>query len=167
MTQVPTQLVFRQVMGPGTRFVIALAGLFCFFPTYDLLIRPGVNVLRPGMLPFWFIALGAMALGLLLLAAAILGITRTLVFDADAAEMRELGAGAFGLRWRRRVDLRELGAPDVRREDDSDRPPRCAVIMSCAGRKHLLRVEAYESETKAQATAQRVAALLRSVSAVP
>ena len=56
-------LVFRQSMSIGLRWFLAGAGLFCFFPTYDLLIRPGVPVLVLGMVPMWIISLAAGALG--------------------------------------------------------------------------------------------------------
>ncbi len=160
MTQTPTQIVFQQTMTGAMRWIIGAAGLFCFFPTYDPLVRPGVPVLQLGMLPMWIIALGAMSIGVLLLAAAILGISRTLIFDAAAGEMRELGAGAFGLRWGRRQNLRDLGAPEVSRETDSEGPTRYAVMIPCSGRKQRLRVESYDDEAAAAATAQRIAALL-------
>lgn len=35
-------LIFHQSMSIGLRWFPAGAGLFCFFPTYELLIRPGV-----------------------------------------------------------------------------------------------------------------------------
>ena len=151
------RLVFRQTMTPGIRYVIAGAGLFCFFPTWDLLIRPGVPVLQLGMVPMWIIALGAGALGLLLLAAAILGLSRRLIFDAVAAEVRELGAGAFGLRWQNRYLFRELGAPAVQRETDSEGPTRFAVMIPCARLKHRLRVDSYDTEAEASDIARRIA----------
>lgn len=157
------RLVFRQAMSPGIRVVMALTGLFCFFPTWDLLIRPGVPVLELGMLPMWIIALGAMALGLVLLAAAILGPSRELIFDAVAAELRELGAGAFGLRWQNRYSFRELGVPAVQHETETDGPTRFAVMIPCARRKQRLRVDSYDSEAEAEETARRIAAVLASV----
>jgi hypothetical protein len=151
------RLVFRQIMSPGLRRFMALAGLFCFFPTWDLLIRPGVPVLELGMLPMWIIALGAGALGLLLLIASVLGISRRLIFDAAAAELREIGAGAFGLRWQNRYFFRELGAPAVQRETDSEGPTRFAVMIPCARLKQRLRVDSYDSEAEAADIARRIA----------
>ncbi len=91
-------------MSKGLRWFVAAAGLFCFFPTYDLLIRPGIPVLVLGMVPMWIIALGAGGLGLVLLASAILGPARTIIFDPVKSEMRDLGAAGFGLRWDGAID---------------------------------------------------------------
>ena len=154
------RLVFPQAMTPGVRYIVGAAGLFCFFPTWDLLIRPGVPVLQLGMLPMWIIALGAGALGALLLVAAILGLSRRLVFDASAAELRELGAGAFGLRWQNRYLFRELGAPSVQRETDSEGPTRFAVMIPCTRLKQKLRVDSYDTEAEAADVAQRIATVL-------
>lgn len=160
------RLVFRQAMGTATRCFLALAGLFCFFPTYDLLIRPawfaGVPVLRLGMLPFWIIALGAMALGLVLLTAAILGLSRRVTFDPQAGEMRERGAGAFGLRFQRRHAFRDLGIPSVRRDESSDGPARFEVVVPRAGYKRPIVIETYADELGASDAAHRIAAVLES-----
>ncbi len=155
-----SRLVFRQAMPPAMRVVLAAAGLFCFFPTYDLLIRPGVPVLQLGMLPMWVIALGAGTLGQVFLSASILGLSRRLIFDGVAAELREFGAGAFGLRWQNRYAFRELGAPAVQREADSDGPTRFSVMIPCARLKQRLRVDSYDTEADAAEIARRIAAVL-------
>ena len=147
-------------MSMGLRWFLAAAGLFCFFPTYDLLIRPGVPVLQLGMAPMWVISLGAMALGLVLLAAALFGPSRTLVLDPLAQEVREFGAADFGIRWRRRYAFRDLGRPTVMRVEDSDGPPSYRVLMSRAGKRQPIEIESYEDEATAQETAARVAALI-------
>jgi hypothetical protein len=157
-----SRLVFRQTMSPGLRCFIAVAGLFCFFPTYDLLIRPGVPVLQLGMLPMWIIVLGAGTLGALLLVAAILGLSRKVVFDAQAREMRELGAGSFGLRFQRRHAFADLGAPSVRRDESSDGPTRFEVIVPHAARKRPIVIETYADEPGASDAARRIAAVLAS-----
>lgn len=157
-----SRLVFRQIMPPAMRVVLVAAGLFCFFPAYDLLIRPGVPVLQLGMLPMWIIALGAGALGIVFLLAGILGLSRRLIFDAVAAELRELGAGAFGLRWQNRYAFRELGAPAVQRETDSEGPTRFAVLIPCMRLKQRLRVDSYDTEAEAADVAQRIATVLES-----
>src|SRR5262245_22422009 len=155
-------LVFRQRMSKGLRWLLAAAGLFCFFPTYDLLIRPGVPVLQLGMAPMWGIALGAMALGLVLLAAALFGPRRILVFDPVRREVREHGAADFGLRWQRRHAFRDLGQPAVTHVADSDGPDYYRVVIPCAGRKQPLDVERYDDEASARQATDRIAALIAS-----
>jgi len=156
----PMSLVFRQSMSVGLRWFVAAAGLFCFFPTYDLLIRPGVPVLALGMVPMWLIALGAGALGLALLAAAILGPARTVIFDPAARELRDRGAADFGLRWSRRYPFRDLGAPTVMRVHETDGPDTWRVVIPCAGREQPLSIETYSEETSAQEAANRIAAVI-------
>jgi len=153
-------LVFRQRMSKGLRWFLAGAGIFCFYPTYDLLIRPGVPVLQLGMAPMWAITLGAMALGLVLLAAALFGPRRTLVFDPAAREVRELGAADFGLRWRRRYAFRDLGSPAVRREEDSDGPAYYRVVIPCTSRKQPIDVERYDDEASARKIVEQIAAVM-------
>jgi hypothetical protein len=153
-------LVFRQSMSVGLRWFIAGAGLFCFFPTYDLLIRPGVPVLQLGMVPMWIIALGAGALGAALLAAAVLGPKRTVIFDPAAGELRDLGAADFGLRWSRRYPFRDLGTPTVERVYESDGPDTWRVVIPCAGRSQPLSIESYKEEAAAQDAANRIAAVI-------
>lgn len=151
-------LVFRQSMSVGLRWIVGAAGLFCFFPSYDLLIRPGVPLLQLGMAPMWFIALGAGALGLILLGAAILGPARTVIFDPKMRELRDLGAAGFGLAWSRRYPFRDLGAPDVMRRHESDGPDTWRVVVSCAGKP--LDIESYSDEADARQAAASIAALL-------
>jgi hypothetical protein len=153
-------LVFRQSMSIGLRWIVGAAGLFCFFPVYDLLIRPSVPVLRLGMLPMWVIVLGAGALGLVLLASAILGPARTVIFDPAAGELRDLGAAAFGLRWSRRHPFRDLGAPTVLRVHESDGPDTWRVAIPCAGRQQPLAIESYPDQAAAQDAANRIAAVI-------
>jgi hypothetical protein len=156
----PTALVFRQRMSIGLRWFVAGAGLFCFFPTYDLLIRPGVPVLVLGMAPMWFIALAAGALGLALLAAAILGPKRAVIFDPVARELSDHGAADFGLRWSRRWPFRDLGAPSVMRVTETDGPDTWRVVIPCAGRKQPLGIESYSGEATARQSADRIAAMI-------
>jgi hypothetical protein len=153
-----TPLVFRQSMSVRLRWIAGAAGLFCFFPSHDLLIRPGVPVLQLGMVPMWIIALGAGALGLALLAAAILGPARTVIFDPAARELRDLGAAGFGLAWGRRYPFRDLGAPTVMRHHESDGPDTWRVIVPCAGKP--LDIESYDDEVSAQQAAARIAAAM-------
>lgn len=164
---VTSHLVFRQTMSPGLRCFIGAAGLFCFFPTHDLLIRPGVPVLQLGMLPMWIISLGAGTLGAVLLGAATLGASRKVVFDARAREMRELGAGSFGLRFQHRHAFADLGVPSVRREDSSDGPARFAVIVPHAARGLPIVIDTYDDETGASDAVRRIAKLLTPASASP
>ena len=143
--------------------MLAGAGLFCFFPTYDLLIRPGVPVLVLGMAPMWFISLAAGALGSALLAAAILGPARTVIFDPVAGELRDLGAADFGLRWSRRYPFRDLGTPTVARVHETDGPDTWRVMIPCAGRKQPLGIESYPDEATAQQAATIAVIALLSV----
>ena len=150
-------LVFRQSMSIGLRWFAAAAALFCFFPAYDLLIRPGVPVLALGMVPMWLISLAAGALGLFLLAAAILGPARTVIFDPATRELRDHGAADFGLRWSRRYPFRDLGAPTVERVCETDGPDSWRVAIPCAGRERPLGIESYQEEAAAQEAANRIA----------
>jgi hypothetical protein len=124
-----------------------------------------VPVLVLGMAPMWIIALGAGALGLALLIAAILGPARTVIFDPVAGELRDLGAADFGLRWSRRYPFRDLGAPAVMRVHESDGPDTWRVVVPCAGQKQPLSVETYLDEATAQQAAARIAAVIAKVTA--
>ena len=156
----PEALVFCPNMSIGLRLFVAGAGLFCFLPSYDLLIRPGVPVLVLGMVPMWLIALGAGALGSALIAAAILGPKRTVIFDPATRELRDHGAADFGLRWSRRYPFRDLGTPSVERVTETDGPDTWRVTIPCVGRKQPLGIESYKEEAAAQEAANRIAAVI-------
>jgi hypothetical protein len=152
------------------RWAFGAMGVFCFVPVYDLLIRPsGFSLQIPelALLPAWFIVLVAGALGLALIVAAILGLSRQVVVDAKMRELRELGAGAFGLRFRRRTDFRDLGAPIVRRQYRESGPDNFVVQMPRASGKRSIVIETYADEAGANEVARKIAALLASPGLTP
>src|SRR5262245_39856101 len=73
--------VYHQPLTAVTRVFFLAGAAVTLLAPYDLLIRPGVPVFQLGMIPFWVIAGGACLVGLILLAAAILGYTKTVSFD--------------------------------------------------------------------------------------
>lgn len=112
---------FEEPTTPVTRAVIAVFGLATLLAPWDLLIRPG-HPFELGKLPFWFISLGALAIGVPMLIGAILGPSRRLVVDTDRHLFVETTRAAFGLNLSRSRRFADLVGLAVVEDDWSDGP---------------------------------------------
>ena len=117
------RMIFTEPCGPVNRIVFAVFGALTFLAPWELLIRPG-HPFELGKLPFWFISIGALSVGLPLLTGAALGLSRTLVIDFAARRFDESGRGSFGLRLARACGFDELDEIVVVEDTWSDGPPQ-------------------------------------------
>jgi hypothetical protein len=154
------KLVFQQPLGWIARVFLIGGGALALSAPHELLIRPGVPLLQWGMLPFWLIGVAAGLIGAVLLLAGILGLTRTVTFDAAARELRVDGNGSFGIGWSERytfADVLELGIVKLER---SEGPPRFvlqAIVTSASG---PLEIDTFASEQEAIAAETKIQALM-------
>ena len=145
-----------------TRIFLLLAGLVPFLAPYELLIKPGVPVFRFSMIPFWVIAIGATCLGLLLIAAAVLGFNKTVCFDHKRRLMILRVDGILGFTRIWTYDFGNLGMPIVRRDDSSEGPPDYRLEIPVRGRRRPMEIAVFKAETEAIAQADRVRIILES-----
>jgi hypothetical protein len=154
------KLVFRQPLGWIARIFLIGGGALALSAPHELLIRPGVSLMQWGMLPFWLIGIVAGLIGAVLLLAGILGLTRTVTFDASARELRVDGNGSFGIGWRERYAFADILELDIVKHERREGPPRFilhAVIARAAG---PLEIDTYETEREAIAAEAKIQALM-------
>lgn len=149
--------VFHHPMPAFVRIVIGIGACFTFLAPWELLLRPGLHPFHLGMLPFWIISLGALSIGLPLLAAAIVGATRTLTFDFRRRRLIEvLDSRTFGLTWTRDFGFAEIAAIAVEKNTFTDGPDEWDVFVRVRDRKRPLAVAKRSSEEAADALARRL-----------
>ena len=154
------KLVFHQQLGPVARLFLIAGGALALSAPHELLIRPGVPLLQWGMLPFWFIGLLAGLLGAVLLLAGILGLTRTVTFNAAARELRVDGNGSFGIGWSERYTFSEILELDIVKHEQSEGPPRFILQAVVAGAKGPLEIDTFANEQDAIAAEAKIQALM-------
>jgi hypothetical protein len=154
------KLVFHQPLSWFTRAFLIGGGALALSAPHELLIRPGVPLLQWGMLPFWIIGVVAGLIGAVLLLAGILGLTRTVTFDAAARELRVDGNGSFGIGWSERypfADILELGIVKL---EQSEGPPRFVLQAVIARAKGPLEIDTFSSEHDAIGAEGKIQALM-------
>jgi hypothetical protein len=154
------RLVFRQPLGAVARIVMAFGGALALSAPHELLIRPGVSLWQWGMLPFWIIGIALGLIGAVFLLAAVLGLTRSVTFDAQAREMVVDGNGSFGIGWRTRYrfsDVLEIGILQDAQNQGSARYTLQAIVADTAG---PLEIDSFANEGEAIAAEERINALM-------
>jgi hypothetical protein len=153
-------LTFQHPFGAATRIIVGAAGAVTLLAPYELLIRPGAPLFALGMIPFWIIAIGALSIGLLCITAALLGLTKTVRFDATQRVMDVRTEGSFSIKHRRTRPFADLGTVGVSEDCDTDGPPRYRLDIVIAARKRLFEIAVFPDRAAAEAAASRPRALL-------
>ncbi len=154
------KLIFHQPLHWIARVTLIGAGALALSAPHELLIRPGVPLFQWGMLPFWLIGASAGLLGAVLLLAGILGLTRTVTFDAETRGLRVDGNGSFGIGWSERyafADILELG---IVKQEQSEGPPRFVLHAVLARAKGPLEIDTFASEHEAILAEAKIQALM-------
>lgn len=154
------KLVFRQPLGWIARVFLIGGGALALSAPHELLIRPGVPLLQWGILPFWLIGVVAGLIGAVLLLAGILGLTRTVTFDAKARELRVDGNGSFGIGWSERYAFSDILELDIVKHEQSEGPPRFVLHAVVARAKGPLEIDTFGSEREAIAAEAKIQALM-------
>ncbi len=159
-TEISGNLVFRQPLGAIARIILCLGGVVALSAPHELLIRPGVPLLQWGMVPFWIIGIAAGMIGALFLLAGILGLTRTVTFDAAAREMLVDGNGSFGIGWRTRYLFADILELNIVEEPQSEGPARYALQAIVAKASGPVEIDTFASEAEAIAAEAKIDALM-------
>lgn len=156
----PGKLVFHQPLGWFARVLLIGGGMLALSAPHELLIRPGVPLMQWGMLPFWVIGVAAGMIGALFLLAGVLGLTRTVTFDAGARELRVDGNGSFGIGWSARyvfADILEFG---IVKQEQSEGPPRFVLQAIVTGASGPLEIDTFPGESEAIAAQEKIEVLM-------
>jgi len=154
------KLVFHQPLGWIARLFLAGGGALALSAPHELLIRPGVPLFQWAMLPFWLIGIVAGLLGAVLLLAGVLGLTRTVTFDANMRELRVDGNGSFGIGWSERYAFADILELDIIKEEQSEGPPRFVLHAVVARAEGPLEIDTFASEGEAIAAEAKIQALM-------
>ncbi len=160
MQSSPDDAIYCEPMRGLARVLLFLAGLVPFLAPYELLIRPGVPVFRLGMIPLWVIAIGATCVGTVLLAAAVLGFTKTVHFDRQRRLVIVRADGIFGLSHVRTHAFERLGMPGVHLDDDTEGPPVYRLEIPVAGRRRPIEIAVFKTEVEATVQEDRLRIIL-------
>ncbi len=154
------KLVFHQPLSVISRVILGLGGALALSAPHELLIRPGVPLFQLGMLPFWIIGILAGLIGATLLLAAILGLTRTITFDADARMLFVDGNGSFGIGWRARYTFADILELNVIPDSPFDGPRRFVLHAVVANARGPVEIDTFESEMAALEAKAKIEALM-------
>jgi hypothetical protein len=154
------KLIFRQPLNWLARTLLIGGGVLALSAPHELLIRPGVPLLQWGMLPFWLIGVVAGLIGAVFLLAGILGLTRTVTFDAKARELRVDGNGSFGIGWSERYAFADILELDIVKHEQSEGPPRFLLHAVVARAKGPLEIDTFASEPEAIAAEAKIEKLM-------
>lgn len=145
------------------RILQGAAGLFCFLPLWDFFIRPGGNPFQLGLLPFWIIALGAMSIGLPLLAGAVLGGKSAIRLDGESRQVSVTTRSPFSHRTRQwRFDA--IRSVDVVENSWSDGPASHDLLLQLEDVKKPLCLRSF---ARAEDADEARAAILRIIGPSP
>ncbi len=154
------KLVFRQPLSWIARILLIAGGALALSAPHELLVRPGVSVLQWGMVPFWIIGIAAGLIGAVLLLAGVLGLTRTVTFDAAARQLRVDGNGSFGIGWSERYAFADILEMDIVKHERSEGPPRFVLHAVIARAEGPLEIDTFGSEQAAIDAEARIQALM-------
>jgi hypothetical protein len=143
------KLVFRQPMTALTRVILGLAGAFALSAPHELLIRPGVPLFQLAMIPFWIIGIAAGLIGATLLLAGVLGLTRSITFDAGTRTLLVDGNGSFGIGWRARYTFSDILELNVIADTAVGGPGRYVLHAIVANARGPVEIDTFASETAA------------------
>lgn len=154
------KLVFRQPLTALSRVILGLAGVLALSAPHELLIRPGVPLFQLAMVPFWIIGIAAGLIGATLLFAGVLGLTRTITFDAGTRTLLVDGNGSFGIGWRARYTFSDVLELNVVRDPSPDGADRFVLHAIVANAKGPVEIDTFESEAAALDAKARIEALM-------
>jgi len=152
--------IYHQPMPISTRVILVIGAGITLLAPYELLVKPGVPVFRLGMAPFWVIAGGASLIGALLLAAAVLGFTKTVRFDFTSRRMVLRAEGVFRISRIWSYPFNRLGVLAVRADSNTDGPTVYRLEILIDGRRRPFEIAVFQTEELAKAEADRLRMLL-------
>jgi hypothetical protein len=145
------RIVFDQPLGITARWILGGFGAAAFLAPYELLWKSGVPLFRLAMIPYWFIGLGAGAIGTMFLAAAILGLTRTVIFDPHGRQMMVEGNGSFGIAWRSRYPFADILEISVIEDPQTSGASRYVLLAVVANARGPVEIDTFGDLTRARA----------------
>ena len=123
ITQTNGKIEITETMSTGVRIFLFIMGLLPWFAPYELLIKPGWTGFSIMTLVFAAISLGAIAISLGFIGAAVFGMNQTVTFDLTARTITHRYETAVNALRTKRYSFSDMTKSEVR-EHDWDSGPR-------------------------------------------
>jgi hypothetical protein len=158
-----TGVTMLSPVSPAKRVGLFVAGLLPLIAPYELLLRPDWqgNYLSLAFVVPTLISLGALALSILLMLAAITSTSVRIHFDASTRHLTETRSGLVGGPRVRQVPFAGITRVHVRETTWSDGPPSYTLIIELADDRRLTLGSDRQRESLDQ-TAEKITAMLAS-----
>jgi hypothetical protein len=163
IVETETGITITSPVSPAKRIGLFAAGCLPLIAPYELLLRPGWqgNALGIAFVVPALISLGALALSILLMLAAITSSSVRMHFDAHMRHLIETRSGLLGGPRARQVPFAGITRVHVRETTWSDGPPSYALVVELADGSRLTPGSDHQREPLDQA-AERITAMLAS-----
>jgi hypothetical protein len=149
-------ILLSERMPAGLRVFMVLVGLFPFIAPYELLLRPGWREFNLALLISILVSLGAVAVGLICLAAGLFGLNQTLRLDPSTHTLIYTYETALTPLRKRVYRFEDLTNLEVTCHDWSDGPSTCSLRLFFSDRKKI-ELGHYKNRPSAEADRARLA----------
>ncbi len=143
------KIEITETMSTGIRVFLFLLGLLPWLAPYELLIKPGWSGFNGMTLFFAAISLGAIAISLGFIGAAVFGMNQTAIFDLTARTITHRYETAVNALQTKRYSFSDMTKSEVR-EHDWDSGPRTYSLEIYFKDKHKILCGNFPSREEAE-----------------
>lgn len=155
ITQINSKIEITETMSTGIRVFLFLLGLLPWLAPYELLIKPGWTGFHISTLVFLIISLGAVAISLGFIGAAVFGMNQIVTFDLAAHTITHRYATAVNP-WRtKRYSFYDIAKNEIR-EHDWDTGPRTYSLEIYFKDKHKILMGNFTSRKEAESVLEQI-----------
>ena len=149
ISQTNGKIEITETMSTGVRIFLFIMGLLPWFAPYELLIKPGWTGFSIMTLVFAAISLGAIAISLGFIGAAVFGMNQTVTFDLTARTITHRYETAVNALRTKRYSFSDMTKSEVR-EHDWDSGPRTYSLEIYFKDKHKILCGNFPSREEAE-----------------
>ncbi|MBN8655315.1 MAG: hypothetical protein J0M11_06210 [Anaerolineae bacterium] len=149
VTQTNGKIEITETMSTGIRIFLFIIGLFPWLAPYELLIKPGWTGFSIITLVFVGISLGAIAVSLAFIGAAIFGMNQTVTFDLNARTITHRYETAINALRTKRYSFSDMTKSEVR-EHNWDSGPNTYSLEIYFKDKHKILCGNFSSRAEAE-----------------
>ena len=128
-------LLSRERLAPAERTLLGAFGLVPLWAVWDLVIRPWPAVLSLAALLIVPIVIGALTVGGVFLAAAVLAPEREIWVDPEARRILDHGTARWFGPWRRSYPFDAVESVGVEQDPDAEGADRWCLLLRLRGRR--------------------------------
>jgi len=155
ITQTNDKIEITETMSTGIRVFLFIMGLFPWMAPYELLIKPGWAGFHISTLVFLIISLGAIAVSIGFIGAAVFGMNQTATFDLTTRTIIHRYETAINALRTKRYSFNDM-TKSVVREHDWDSGPRTYSIEISFKDGHKILCGNFSSHKEAEAVLNQI-----------